>query len=385
MAKLAMRRVWGLAAAGVSLAVALAGCGRGAGEERREEEDARREACVKEETAGTGAVEAVDAAGRRVQLEKPARRVLVAGKAPFAIEDALYLFPTVRKKCEVVVPGGKGGAQRRGTGRFTDVFRAGKGGGAALSEGNAEEILAKEPDLVLLKTSSRMFGESLEATGVKEAYLGLESAEDWFRDLETLGALLGAEQEANALETYYREVLERVGAMVVEKPARVLVVQYNAARGAGACRVPPPDWIQTWMVERAGGIPVWKDAVTPGQWGAVSTEQVLAWDPDAVLVACYGESASDAAAALGADPVWRETRAFKNGRVHAFPGDWLSWDQPDARWGLGLSWVAKTLYPQLRGDIDLEAELVRFYGLYGLDAAWVAENARPLVKEPLAP
>lgn len=252
-----------------------------------------------------------------------------------------------------------------------------------MSEGNAEEILAKEPDLVLLKTSSRMFGESLEATGVREAYLGLESAEEWIRDLGTLGALLGAEGEARELKEYYEGVLDRVGFMTVANPMRVLVVQYNAARGAGACRVPPPDWIQTWMVETVGARPVWKGSVAPGQWGAVSMEQVLAWDPDMVLVVCYGESAVEAVEALKADPVWRETRAFKAGRVHGFPGDWLSWDQPDARWGLGLLWVAKTVYPQVYGDLDLEAEMARFYGLYGLDGAWVAENARPLVKEAL--
>jgi len=367
-------KIWarGMAMAAVGGALWAAGCGKGG------ETAGRR--------GGTSPVEATDAAGRLVGLEGPARRILVTGKASFAIEDALYLFPTVRESCEVIVPGGKGGATRAGTGRFTEVFQKGSGDagkGAALSEGNAEEILAKGPDLVLLKTSSRMFGESLAATGVREAYLGLESAEEWLRDLGTLGTLLGAEGEADGLKAYYRGVMRRVGEVTASEPVRALVVQYNAARGPGACRVPPPDWIQTWMVERAGGVPVWKDGVEPGQWGAVSMEQVLAWDPDAVLVVCYGQSAAEAVEAMKADPVWRETRAFKAGRVHAFPGDWLSWDQPDARWGLGLLWVAKTLYPQVQRDLDLEAELARFYGLYGLDEAWVAANARPLVKEPL--
>ena len=341
--------------------------------------------------SAAGSVEAVDALGRRVVLASPARKLLVTGKAAFAIEDVLYLFPTVRESCEVVLSQGLGGAQRTGAGRFLDAFRgAGGGGRAGLSEGNAEEILARDPDVVLLKTSARLFGEALEGAGVKEAFLELESAAAYERDLKTLGTLLGAEGEAEAIWSHYREILDRVAAGTAEaerrgeERPRVLLVQYNSSRGTGACRVPPPDWIQTWMVETAGGVAVWKDGTAPGQWGAASPEQALAWDPDVILAVCYGESATVAAEALGNDPVWRESRAWKSGRVHAFPGDFLSWDQPDARWCLGLLWTAQTLHPDVFADVDLEAELVRFYALYGLDAGWVAGRARPLVKEPLA-
>ena len=364
-----MKRIWTWVAAGM---VAVAGWGCGRGTPQRVE-------------AGTvGGVSAVDALGREVRLERPARKILVTGKAAFAIEDALYLFPTVREQCEVVPSGGGGGAQRRGAGRFLDAFGGAGAGWRGLSEGSAEEILAQEPDVVLLKTSARLFGEALEGAGAKEAYLGLESAEEYGRDLATLGALLGAEGEAEAIRGYFRGIEERVAAGVAgaERP-RVLVVQWNASRGAGACRVPPPDWIQTWMVEAAGGEAVWKGDALPGQWAVITPEQALAWDPDILLAVCYGEPATAAVEAMGQDPVWRELRAMKEGRAKAFPGDFLSWDQPDARWGLGLLWTAKTLHPEAFGDVDLEAEMERFYGLYGLGPEWVAEHARPLVKESL--
>lgn len=341
--------------------------------------------------AGTGAggVSAVDALGREVRLEKPARKFLVTGKASYAIEHALYLLPTVREECEVIGAAGRGGGARATAEGFLEAMgaRDGRAGGVALSEGNVEEILARGPDVVLLKTSSRLFGASLEGAGATEAYLSLESAEDYDRDLATLGALAGAEDEAEAARGYYREVRERVArgleGLAEEERSRVLVVQVNASRGAGACRVPPPDWIQTWMVREAGGAPIWTDGMPGGQWGAVSAEQVLAWDPDIVLAVCYGEPATAAVAALGEDAAWRETRAWKEGKVKAFPGDFLSWDQPDTRWGLGLLWTAKTLHPERFADVDLAAEMTRFYALYGLDAAWVAEKARPLVQEAL--
>lgn len=367
----AIRMAWVLA----GCAALAGGCGKAGGEAG--------------EGTAAGGVSAVDALGREVRLEKPARRLLVTGKASYAIEHALYLLPTVREECEVIGARGRGGGARATAEGFLEAMGAGTGrkGGVALSEGNVEEILARGPDVVLLKTSSRLFGASLEGAGATEAYLSLESAEDYDRDLATLGALAGAEDEAEAARAYYREVRERVergleGLEEAEKP-RVLAVQYNASRGAGACRVPPPDWIQTWMVRTAGGVPAWTEGMPGGQWGAVSVEQVLAWDPDIVLAVCYGEPATTAVEALGADAAWRETRAWKEGRVKAFPGDFLSWDQPDTRWGLGLLWVAKTLHPERFADVDLEAEMERFYALYGLDAAWVREKARPLVAEEL--
>ena len=369
------RRAAAVVALSAAVVFGATGCGRKGGEAGESAQD------------GTAHVSAVDALGREIRLAKPARRLLATGKASYAIGHVLYLFPTVRESCEVMLPGGRGGAQRKDAGDFLAEVPGARGGGKgmALSESNAEEILAQAPDVVLLKTSSRLFGESLEGTGVPEAYLGLESAADYERDLAALGRLLGAEEEAAAIGAYYRETVERVaaGAAQAEKRPRVLLVQWSAARGAGACRVPPPDWIQTWMVETAGGEAVWKDAVAPGQWGAVSMEQVLAWDPDVVLAVCYGESAAEAVSALGGDALWQSTRAWQEGRVKAFPGDWLSWDQPDPRWGLGLLWVGKTLHPEAFGNVDLEAELRRFYALYGLDGEWVAARVRPLVREDL--
>lgn len=351
-----------------------------------------RENAAPEDERTTDSVVVRDALDRSVRLKVPARKLLVTGKAPFAIEHALYLLPTVREQCEVVLSAGKGGASRATPKRFLEALgaAAGSGGAMAFSEGNAEEILSRGPDAVLLKASSRLFGKSLEGLGTPEVYLSLESAGEYLRDLTTLGQLVGAEDEAAAAWEYYREILLRAGdwraaaAASGEKTPRVLLVQWNASRGSRACRVPPPDWMQTWMVREAGGEPVWTDGVAPGQWGVLNPEEALAWDPDVVLVASYAESADAAVDALRADPVWAGLRAFREGRVYAFPGDFLSWDQPDTRWGLGLLWTASRLHPAV-ARVDMEAELARFYALYGLGPDWVAAEARPLVREDIAP
>ena len=42
---------------------------------------------------------------------------------------------------------------------------------------------------------------------------------------------------------------------------------------------------------------------------------------------------------MAADPRFSGLKAAKTGRVLGFAQDFLSWDQPDARWGLGLLWL----------------------------------------------
>jgi len=81
---------------------------------------------------------------------------------------------------------------------------------------------------------------------------------------------------------------------------------------------------------------------------------------------------------LKADPNWQAIRAVQEGHLYAFPGDLYSWDQPDPRWLLGLTWLAGKLHPDLFPDLDITAAAKEFYAtLYGLDAAFVEQHILP--------
>lgn len=337
---------------------------------------------------------AEDALGRRVAYKEHPRRVYVAGKASFAIQEAAMLFPTVRKNVSLL--GRAGTPQREGGEAVQAVLReawAAGGGEVALplyTEGSAEDIAAAAPDLVLLKTSSRLFGESLEPLGVPVAYLGLETAADYRRDLALLGTLLGAEDEAAAIWAWYEAQLEAVATAARRAresgaaAPRVLVCEVAEGRGTEVCRVPPPDWIQTWMAEAAGGIPVWTNGLVPGQWATVTLEQVAAWDPDALVVIGYGQGADRAVEALGRSEAWTALRCWRNGRVYAMPGDMYSWDLPTPRWILGLTWLATRLLPAEAAEgLSVADAATGFYGLMGVPAESVRERLVPLIGEAL--
>ncbi|MFN3983713.1 MAG: ABC transporter substrate-binding protein, partial [Caldilinea sp.] len=189
------------------------------------------------------------------------------------------------------------------------------------------------------------------------------------------------QNEAHAAEIteFYQSRLAQIEASVAgaTRP-RTLLLYYNDRDGAVAFNVPPLSWMQTQMTQMAGGEPVWADANLGGGWTQVTLEQIAAWDADQIFIIAYTRNSTEVVAELQADPNWQALRAVQFGGLHAFPGDLYSWDQPDVRWLLGLTWLAGKLHPDRFPDLDMLAEVETFYNtLYGLDAAFVEANIIP--------
>ena len=328
-----------------------------------------------------------DALDRVVSLPRPPQRIVVAGKASFMLADALHLFPEARAR---MAARATGMLARAGAGDFLELI-TGKDSATPVLPGNAslETLAALRPDAVLLKSFNTRLGEELQRLGIPVLYLDFETPDQYGRDLSTLGRVLDAPDRARALADYYHNLSERVARGTAALPdaerPRTLLLQYAELSGAVAFSVPPATWMQTRLVEMAGGQPIWKKATGGGGWTVVNLEQIAAWDPDCVFVVNYAAPSTRALEAIAADATWQNLRAFREGRIHAVPGDFYSWDQPDTRWGLGLLWLATRLHPHQFRDVDLENELLRFYALYGLDEAMVRKTVRPLIHEPLAP
>ncbi|MCD4738891.1 MAG: ABC transporter substrate-binding protein, partial [Anaerolineae bacterium] len=140
--------------------------------------------------------------------------------------------------------------------------------------------------------------------------------------------------------------------------------------GAVALKLPSLDSIQSWMTEFADGAPVWGEAATSG-WTVVNLEQIATWNPEMVFVISYFTAVEEAVAKIKGDPIWQALAAVQAGKVYGFPKDFYSWDQPDTRWILGVTWLAKRIQPELCAELDIQETLYDFYRLYGLDDATI--------------
>ncbi len=317
-----------------------------------------------------------DALGRKVTFARPPQRIVVVGKALFMIADAIYLFPESSARVAAI---GKTVQNKRD---FIPVIDPNYSSKTILeTDAGAEQIAAAKPDLVLLKSSvAESLGKPVEALGIPVVYVDFETPEQYWRDITMLGQLFQNEARAKQVIAFYQGRIERISKAldgVASKP-RVLLLYYSDKDGAMAFNVPPLTWIQTMLVEMAGGQPVWKDAQLGSGWTKVNLEQIAAWDADQIYIVAYTKNSSDVVKQLEADPQWQALRTVKQGKLYGFPGDYYSWDQPDPRWILGLTWLAAKINPDRFPDLDLDQEIRTFYKeFYNLGDAAYQKDIQP--------
>lgn len=331
-------------------------------------------------SADAGTITVIDALGRAVTFEKPPTRIVLAGKALFMIADAIYLFPEAGNNIVAL------GSTAQGSGNFVPLIDPTFKDKVILEkDAGPEQIAAAQPDCVIMKSSNiKSLGTPLEALNIPVVYLDFETADEYERDLEILGKLFKNPARAEELAATFQGKVDAVTAAVSglkgdQKP-RTLLLYYNEKDGSVAFNVPPLGWMQTYLVETAGGNPVWKDAELTKSWTKVSLEQVAAWKPDVILVVSYFNPADEVVKGLKNDPQWANIDAVKNNKIYGFAGDLYSWDQPDPRWVLGLDWVAATLHPELFPDYDIVEDAQAFYAdLYGMGEAAFKSDVQPAI------
>ncbi|TFG70427.1 MAG: ABC transporter substrate-binding protein [Anaerolineales bacterium] len=321
-----------------------------------------------------------DSLCRSVVLPAPPERIIIAGKANFMINDAVYLFRQAPDRIIGLTQA------RQGTLQFTALLDADFEEKARFTlTSSVEEIAAAQPDLVLLKSlMQETLGNNLEQLDIPVVYLDLETPEQYKRDIAMLGQIFADQARADEIWAYYQTLLDMLREGIKDIPTSdrpsVLVVQYNSSGGTDAFQVPPATWIQTQMVELSGGTPVWKEAAE-GNWAVVNFEQIAAWNPQQIYVLSYFENPETIINTLKADPKWQQLAVVQNAMLYGFPTDFYSWDQPDTRWSLGLTWLARNINAAHFPDLDISRAFYQFYGeLYGLDTQTINQDIIPLVQ-----
>jgi len=331
-------------------------------------------------SSSSGGFYVTDALGRVIHFDKAPERIVLAGKALFMVADAIYLFPEAGKRIVAL------GSTQQGSGNFIPMIDSTFSSKITLdSSAGPEQIAAAQPDCVIMKSSNvNSLGKPLEALKIPVVYLDFETPDQYQRDLKTLGQLFQNPDQAAKLAAYYQGKVDAISKAVsgltdAQKP-RTLVLYYNEKNDTVAFNVPPMSWMQTLQIQTAGGQPVWADANPGSNWATVSLEQIAAWNPDVIFIVAYFNPVNDVVAKLKADPKWQGLSAVKNNKLYGFATDVYSWDQPDTRWILGLTWVASKLHPDLFPGLDITKEAQSFYqDLYGMDEASFQKNIQPLL------
>ena len=309
-----------------------------------------------EEKIDAAVITVTDSLDRTVSLKDYPRRIVQAGSSAFIVNDALFLFPEAKERVVAMAD------SNQGRGQFLAVVDEGYDEKIILPRTiNMEEIMAADPDLVILKDFLfSKYDKEFRKIGIPVVYMNLESPEGWFKDLETLGALFGnpgrAEELKNQFASVIKVVEEPLKGLKAEDRKKDLILYYSEKDGSGAFQLPPLSFIQTRMLEMAGAVPVWIEADLGERWTKVGFEQIAAWDPDQIFIISYRKPMTEVLKILDGSSYWQELRAYKGGEIYSFPMDFHSWDQPDTRWLLGLQWMAAKIHPELFSSLNFERE-----------------------------
>jgi iron complex transport system substrate-binding protein len=180
--------------------------------------------------------------------------------------------------------------------------------------GNPEEILRLEPDLVILSSFSREETRSLHA-GPRCAvvrFFGFTSVGEIQDNLRALGYVLGLDDRVAELERAMDATLARV-AEGRERRRRWRVLLYEANRTAGR-HTTFGSLLTGWVGARNAA-----DDLGIAETRSLESEQILAADPDALVLAAVPGEEGDVERTLRQHPVLSSLRAVKRGRLVFVP------------------------------------------------------------------
>lgn len=344
-----------------------------------------------------------DIAGREVTVEAPAQRIILGEgrqiyllgvlerEAPFAHvvgwrEDLLQADPdTYALYAE----------------KFPELKDLPTFGGFKDGTFDVEQAAALKPDLILMNLESKAatedagYDDKLAELNIPIVYVDFreDPMAHSVQSMEIMGKLTGQEARASEYIAFVDEQMKRVtdtlAGATFERPK---VFVDRAGGYSEDCCMSFGDGNFGQYVEIAGGTNIAKDII-PGTFGTLNPEQIIAANPDQVIVTggqweAYVPGGAWVGVGPGSDPVAAKAKlqaltertamtgitAVKTGQVHAI---WHQfYDNP--YYFVAVQQLAKWQHPELFADLDPEATLKelheRFLPVDYKPGYWVSLN-----------
>lgn len=231
------------------------------------------------------------------------------------------------------------------------------GGGQSI---NLETLMAYKPQLVLVWQDDMLVqtvAHEIEKTKIPTFMIPFREINDMPRAFRLAGNAIGESKRGETLAAYSQKIINEVHQGVSkEKPIR-----YYYAEGLDGLSTECDKSFHVEALNFAGGENVHK-CQQSGILGLekISFETLLTYNPDVIVVqnrSLYYD--------LINDPMWKNLRAVKSGRIHLVPIQPFNWvDRPPSFMRvIGIQWAASLFHPATY-KVDLTKRTKEFYDLF---------------------
>lgn len=234
---------------------------------------------------------------------------------------------------------------------------------------NYEAVIAANPDIALnvgtindaLISDCDSLSESL-GIPVVAVDGDLTSAPEAYR---FMGELFGMEEQAEKLASYAEETFDDIAKMEIPEGKRIRMYYGN---GEDSLETAPAGSSHGQIIEMVNADNVADLELGDGSRVQISAEQLLAWNPDVIVV--IGEAKADisgksAASAILGNPDYASLKAVQEQKVYGAPNAPFSWvDRPSGpNRIIGIRWLSGLIYPEYL-NFDVDEEVLEFFSLF---------------------
>ena len=181
-----------------------------------------------------------------------------------------------------------------------------------------------------------------------------------------MGELLGVEDHAEELAQYAEQVFTDINALSDIPEEKKVSVYFG--NGEDSLETAPRGSQHAQILDAINAVNVADLELGGGSRVQISAEQLLAWDPDVIVV--NGEpkadmSGSSAADAILNNPDYASLKAVQEQKVYGTPNAPFSWvDRPiSVNRLVGVRWLSGLIYPEYL-NYDVDEEVCEFFELF---------------------
>ena len=221
------------------------------------------------------------------------------------------------------------------------------------------EALAKiAPDVLIHRSNDPKTVEAVTNLGIDVLCIKAENLEDIKYTLTMMGDYFGvrgrADEVCKWMDAKFAYIDSIVAAIPEDKKVTALVMGGELGRIAGG------DMLQSWMIEKAGGICVADSIEADHNWTNVGVETIFEWNPEYLF--CTGSTGLEYSVdGLYEDSSWRSVSAIKNSHVSRIPAANDAWDMPGISCVIGTMYMLWRMYPDYFTAEDLQKQIDDYY------------------------